>query len=246
MNFIPGFRGETVLFDLDGTLLPMDMNEFEKEYFSGLCRRMASRAKPEEMYQYIWGGTRAMVENDGQKTNREVFRDYLNENTPLNYDVCEPEFLDFYQNDFQSCVRICHITDLSKKIVAALRGKGYTVAIATNPIFPQVATYSRLRWLDMDPESFPLVTTFENSHFAKPNPSYYKEVCEKLGVRPEDCVMVGNDVVEDGIAASLGMRVILIEDFLLHREKLSGQSFETGSLAAFYEWVQALPECRGN
>ena len=53
-------------------------------------------------------------------------------------------------------------------------------------------------------------------------------------------------MVEDGIAASLGMRVILIEDFLLHREKLSGQSFETGSLAAFYEWVQALPECRGN
>ena len=77
------------------------------------------------------------------------------------------------------------VTDVSREIVHTLQGKGYQVAIATNPIFPRIATWSRLAWLGLSAGEFPLVTTFENSHFAKPNPRYYLEVCEKLGVRPK-------------------------------------------------------------
>jgi FMN phosphatase YigB (HAD superfamily) len=32
---------KAVLFDLDGTLLPMDMDKFIKTYFGGLAKRMA-------------------------------------------------------------------------------------------------------------------------------------------------------------------------------------------------------------
>ena len=65
------------------------------------------------------------------------------------------QFLDFYANEFQNCVNACKVTNLSKEIVSTLQEKGYTVAIATNPIFPQIATYSRLNWLHIDPESLP-------------------------------------------------------------------------------------------
>ena len=152
--------------------------------------------------------------------------------------------MDFYANEFQNCVNACKVTNLSKEIVSTLQEKGYTVAIATNPIFPQIATYSRLNWLHIDPESLSLVTTFENSHSAKPNPAYYKEVCESLKVAPEDCIMIGNDVAEDGIAKKLGMEVMLIEDCLLNKDNLPTDDFQMGSLKDLLEWAKSLPEVK--
>lgn len=235
---------KNILFDLDGTLLPMDINEFEKAYFMGLCGCMIDRINPKDLYKHIWGGTKQMVLNTGPKTNMEVFRDYFNNNTSLDYDECESIFLDFYANEFQNCVNACKVTNLSKEIVSTLQEKGYTVAIATNPIFPQIATYSRLNWLHIDPESLSLVTTFENSHSAKPNPAYYKEVCESLKVAPEDCIMIGNDVAEDGIAKKLGIEVMLIEDCLLNKDNLPTDDFQMGSLKDLLEWAKSLPEAK--
>lgn len=231
---------KTILFDLDGTLLPMDIKVFEKMYFQGLCKCMAGQIDPSELIKHIWGGTKAMVLNDGKKTNMEVFADYFNTHTPLDYDTCEPVFMKFYETNFQDCVKACAVTDLSKQIVETLRNKEYTVAIATNPIFPSIATYSRLNWLGLDPKSFPLVTTFENSHSAKPNPAYYLEVCDKLGVKPEQCIMIGNDVKEDGVAASLGMEVILVKDCLLNDSNLPTDSFELKTLSEVLIWAQSL------
>ena len=240
MNFKMTPR-KNILFDLDGTLLPMDIDLFEKEYFMGLCKCMKDRIDPKSLYQHIWGGTKQMILNTGPRTNMEVFRDYFNQNTSLDYDTCEPVFMDFYANEFQNCVNACKVSHLSKDIVSTLQEKGYNVAIATNPIFPQIATYSRLNWLGIDPKSFPLVTTFENSHSAKPNPAYYKEVCQILNVKPEECIMIGNDVAEDGIAQKLGMEVILIEDCLLNKDGLSLDTFQMGSLNNLLEWVKSLP-----
>ena len=120
----------------------------------------------------------------------------------------------------------------------------YDFELGHAKIFPQIATYSRLNWLHIDPESLPLVTTFENSHSAKPNPAYYKEVCESLKVAPEDCIMIGNDVAEDGIAKKLGMEVMLIEDCLLNKDNLPTDDFQMGSLKDLLEWAKSLPEVK--
>ena len=231
---------KNILFDLDGTLLPMDIDLFEKAYFKGLCKCMMDQIAPEELYKHIWGGTKAMILNTGPKSNMEVFKDYFNENTSLDYEACEETFMEFYRTDFQNCVKACKVSELSKKIVEILQKKGYNVIIATNPIFPQIATYSRLYWLGIDPKSLPLVTTFENSHSAKPNPAYYQEILEKIQAKPEDCLMIGNDVKEDGIAAKLGMKVYLIEDCLLNPENLSTDAFDRGSLQDLYDWACTL------
>ncbi len=230
----------TFLFDLDGTLLPMDTAAFERVYFQGLSKRMAGLMTAKELLYQVWGGTKCMMSNNGKMTNREAFQNYFNTYTSLDYDQCEMLFDAFYNNEFNDCVSACQLSDVSRQIIETLRSKGYQCAVATNPIFPQVATYARLRWLGIDPESFPLVTTFEDSHYAKPNPQYYQEVCDRLGVAPQSCVMVGNDVREDGIAASLGMRVMLIEDCLLNPKKLPTDAFVMGSLAQFAKWCEEL------
>ena len=89
--------------------------------------------------------------------------------------------------------------------------------LATNPISPALATDWRIRWAGLKPEDFELYTTFENSHYCKPNLKYYEEILQKLNVRPEECLMVGNDVEEDMITRQMGMQVFLLTDCLISR-----------------------------
>ena len=50
----------TVLFDLDGTLLPMDQNAFIKAYFGGLARRLAPHGyDPQKLIDAIWQGAKS-------------------------------------------------------------------------------------------------------------------------------------------------------------------------------------------
>lgn len=64
----------TVVFDLDGTLLPMDQEVFTQSYFSHLCAALAPHGyDPHQLTKAVWAGTRAMVCNDGQATNETVF-----------------------------------------------------------------------------------------------------------------------------------------------------------------------------
>ena len=65
---------KTVLFDLDGTLLPMDMECFTKDYFSRMAGYMAPHGyDPQKLVDSIWEGTAAMVKNDGSVTNEVAF-----------------------------------------------------------------------------------------------------------------------------------------------------------------------------
>ena len=241
MKYQEGADRPVILFDLDGTLLPMDTEAFEKVYFEGLCRHM-SEFSPRELIGYVWEGTKAMVQNNGTRTNREAFAECFSKCSGKDYYQLEDHFLQYYETSFQDCRNACGVSERSRKIVQTLKKKGYKVAVATNPIFPRIATESRIRWIGLEPDEFLLVTTFENSTSAKPNLRYYQEVCGKLGAAPKDCIMVGNDVEEDGCASSLGIRVMLVTDCLLNKKELPMESFESGSLEQLLDWAEALPK----
>ena len=229
-----------VLFDLDGTLLPLEMKTFIEAYFKTLCGRFP-QFNPQDVIKAVWAGTGAMVKNDGSRTNREAFAAVFSQALGVDYYDQEPEFLDYYAKEFQRCVDVCRPAELSRKIVTTLQGKDYTVAVATNPIFPEIATMSRLRWAGLEGVAFPLVTTFETSTYAKPNPEYYRQVCDRLGVQPEDCILIGNDVLEDGAAQKLGIEVLLIKDCLVNDKQLPTEGFSMGSLEDLLAWAEALP-----
>lgn len=67
-------KQKTVLFDLDGTLLPMDQDAFTKGYFTLLVQKLAPHGyDPAALVDNIWAGTAVMVANDGTRTNEEAF-----------------------------------------------------------------------------------------------------------------------------------------------------------------------------
>ena len=231
----------TVLFDLDGTLLPMDMDEFLKLYFGLMVKKLMPHGYPREgLIKAIWTGTEAMVRNDGAKTNEQVFWDSFTHNFGSEALKDMPLFEDYYRNEFQGTRAACGCTEMAKAAVEKCKALGLRVALATNPLFPAIATHSRIRWAGLRPEDFELVTTYENSSSCKPNLLYYEEVMGKLGVRPEECLMVGNDVVEDMVARHLGLRVFLLTPCLLNKHDEDIGQFPHGGFPELLSYLEQV------
>ena len=99
---------KVVLFDLDGTLLPMDQNMFVKSYFGGLAKKLAPHGyDSEKLISAVWAGTGAMVKNNGTKKNEEVFWDKFCEIFGKEAKNDLPIFEEFYATDFAKVQSSC-------------------------------------------------------------------------------------------------------------------------------------------
>lgn len=234
-------KPKTILFDLDGTLLPMDQDLFVKTYFGYLAKKTAPFGyDPKQLVEGIWVGTAAMVRNDGSCVNEDAFWNRFSQIFGDRVFSDKALFEEFYRVEFQEARKVCGFNPLAAATVARLKEMGLRVALATNPIFPAVATESRIRWAGLEPEDFELYTTYENSHYCKPNPDYYREVARRLGCAPEDCLMVGNDVGEDMVAGTLGMGVFLLTDCLINKSGEDISAYPNGDLNDLMKFIENL------
>lgn len=234
-------KPSVILFDLDGTLLPMDNAAFTKVYFNLLAGKLAPCGyEPKQLVDAVWAGTAAMVSNDGTRTNEEafwtkftgIFGEKALEDKPL--------FDAFYAEDFHAAKGFCGFNPQAAIAVHTVKEMGLRVALATNPIFPAVATESRIRWAGLKPGDFELYTCYENIGLCKPNPDYYLEIARRLGVQPEQCLMVGNDVTEDMVAETVGMKVFLLTDCLINKERKNIAAYPRGSFMQLMEHIEKL------
>lgn len=234
---------KAILFDMDGTLLPMDMKTFTEGYFKFLCKKLSPFGiAPEKLVTAIWEGVAAMVKNDGTVNNEEVFWKRFEEVTGIKADKeITDTCLDFYGNEFHQAKQFTEENPLAVEAVKAAREAAPIVALATNPLFPMVGQKTRMSWIGLKAEDFDLVTSYESDCFCKPNPSYFISVCERLGVKPEECLIIGNDEGEDMYAATLaGIKdCYLVTDTMIPNPKHPWD----GAKGTFAEMVDMLKEC---
>ena len=211
---------KAVLFDLDGTLLPMDQDEFVRTYYKLLAVKLAPLGyEPQKLIDSLFVGVKAMIKNDGSKSNEDAFWDVFCEIHGENSVNHKPVLEEFYKNEFHQVQSRCGENADAKQMVTDLRSRGKKVVLATSPLFPVVATKSRMSWVGLEPEDFDYVTTYENCRFTKPNPKYYEELLKVIDCKPEECLMVGNDVVDDMVTKEMGMQVFLLTDCLINNTK---------------------------
>ncbi|MDO5545622.1 MAG: HAD family hydrolase [Eubacteriales bacterium] len=232
---------KAILFDLDGTLLPMDQEVFVKDYLGRMAKFLAPHGyDPQSLIKAIWAGTGAMVKNDGKALNEDVFWSVFN--SVLGRDAKQDEalFLEFYETVFQQAKDSCGFAPAAAEVIRECKALGYRVVLATNPLFPAIATQSRARWAGLDPEDFECITTYENSRFCKPNPDYYREILGKIGLDGSECLMVGNDVGEDMIAWTLGMKVFLLTDCLINKAGEDISQYPNGGFPELLHYIRSL------
>lgn len=227
---------DTILFDLDGTLLPMDQEAFTKIYFNEITKKCAQHGfNPEEVGAAIWAGTKAMVKNDGSQTNENIFWQTFAQILGQKVLMLKPVLNAFYAEEFCKAEAATTPNPLAAKLVAHLKAKGYTLVLASSPVFPAIAYRTRLGWLGLKPEDFALITCYEDFNYCKPNPEYYKQILRKIAKEPQQCLMVGNDLHEDGAAKTVGIDFHLITQGNTNAEKADYCIHKNSSFEDFFK-----------
>lgn len=230
----------TVLFDLDGTLLPINGEAFEAIYFKGLSSYFLDKYEPKEFIKLIWTATKAMVLDTSSKTNEEAFMDALQ--ALVNEDITwmQERFNQFYLNEFDQ-IKIAVTPNPSiQEAVKLLKEKGYRLIIATNPMFPKIAIEKRILWTGCDRNDFEYVTSFEKNHYCKPQLKFYEEVLSDLDLDASQCLMVGNDINEDMIVSKLNMSTYLITNHVIQDTIIPDSVNYSGNYDDFYQFVKSL------
>lgn len=214
-----------ILFDLDGTLIPMNHDEFVAEMFSTINTKFEKMGKPNN---YITNtfllSIKNMYNNNGNTLNKNLFWDTFKNAFPKDYEVIKNALLNYYENEFKLVKNVVKQKANHSELINFCKQNFDYVILATNPFFPETAVQTRLKWMALSVNDFDYVTTFDNSHYAKPNVNYYKEILNKFSLQPQNCIMVGNDELEDYIAASsIGIKTILAGDFVISRNEMKNK-----------------------
>lgn len=234
-----------VFFDLDGTLLPMEIEGFLKSYFGALGGFVARRGLDAEAFSVgLRAGTKAMAAHGGSRLNAEAFWEAFFAHVDADAADWEAVLADFYERDFGAIGAEVQADPHAARAIETLARKGYPLVLATMPMFPRRAVEWRLAWAGVDSARFARLTTFDNSTSVKPKLAYYAENLAAAGVSGSEVLMVGNNTVEDLAAMQLGCDAFLVTDHLLDpTEGFDLSTVRHGSMEEFAAWVETLPAC---
>ena len=201
-----------VLFDLDGTLLDIDLDAFLPVYFGALGPVIANLtgSTPSAAIRAVMDSTNAMMLPHPGTTNRQTFDARFIELTGVDLEHEDGLITEFYTKVFPTLGSGLGPTDGARRAVQTAIDAGLLVTVATNPIFPAAAVSERIRWAGLGDIAFSLVTTYEIMHACKPDPAYFHETALMLGVDTSECLMVGDDAMLDMGAAKAGMATFFV------------------------------------
>lgn len=228
-------------FDLDGTLLPLEMEAFSKVYLEGVKKSGFINKICESQGEEIFGkAVYAMLQNDGKVLNSDVFFQIIERLSTIERKDLHPHMNSFYENEFKQVKQCTRKEERVIQIIKELQQKGYRLVLATNPLFPPVATNQRIEWAGLSPKDFEYISYYDNSSYCKPNPKYYLEILDSMGLNADECYMVGNDIRDDMSAVALGFKGFLVLDYLIGDiEKVP--ECEQGDYSKLLDFVRSLP-----
>ncbi len=233
---------DAILFDLDGTLLGLDNDRFVKAYFGAMAPKLAPWYPGGEFMPIIMAATEAMMHARGDRGLLcDVFREAYDRHSPVPFATLESVYNDFYQHEFEAVRTLSRPLPLAREVLKQAAAITPRIALATIPIFPRIAIDARLVWGNLADFPFSLITSFENMHTSKPNPTYFLEIAHRLGVVPGACLMVGNDYRDDMAAVAAGMETYLVLDDALNSQVAhQNPPTYTGSLTELHEFLRQI------
>jgi FMN phosphatase YigB (HAD superfamily) len=205
---------QAVLFDLDGTLLDIDIDGFIRRYFAALAVTIESVLPPGSDIAHamatVGTATSSMMEPHQGRTNRAVFNEVFERHTGIDLAAHQDALDAFYDDVFPTLRDGIGPTPAAREAVVAARSAGLRVVVATNPIFPARAIEHRMSWAGIALDDVDYVTTYEHMEACKPHPQYFRQTAALIDTDPARCLMVGDDRDLDMPAAAVGMRTFYV------------------------------------
>jgi FMN phosphatase YigB (HAD superfamily) len=195
-----------VLLDLDNTLVLFDETAFYLRYMERITPFFEDLLVGEDFRDRLLRGIRALRKNDGQVSNQDFFMNVFCDGVADQRQAIWDRFLRFYDTEYDQIPVSVRIPAGLEGVIDQLQQHRLKLVVATNPIFPRIAQEKRLAWAGLSADRFELLTHLANMGYAKPHPEYYRQICAMIGVPPEQCLMVGNDGINDMIAGTVGLK----------------------------------------
>jgi FMN phosphatase YigB (HAD superfamily) len=203
---------KAVLFDVDNTLIFFDELKFYKIYLLQVSQVFADMMPFDLFQEKLLSATQSLMDNHGGKSNAEYFMNVFCKGFEGERDEIWGRFMRFYEREFNQFQRLVSVPKGIRQIFLQIQKRNLKLVIASNPVWPLDVQMKRLSWADLGDLHFDLVTHLENMSFCKPRIEYYEEICKRVDERPESCLMVGNDPMNDMIVATIGMKTFLVVD----------------------------------
>lgn len=227
-----------LLLDLDGTLLQNDLERFMPVYLRALTQAVAPQVEAERFLQALGAGVQAMLASTDGKSNEVVFWQAFAPQLTVPRETLEPVLERFYETTFATLAHVTAPVAGAREVVAAAKGAGWKLALATNPVFPRRAIEHRIAWAGLEPAAFDLITDYATMHSTKPHARYFLEVAELLGAAPAACVMAGNHLSDDLLGArEAGMSTFFVDAFPIEDAQFTPDG--RGSLDDLRRWLLA-------
>ena len=226
----------TLLLDLDDTLLGNNTDIFIPAYTKALADDLSHLHPPELLIEKLFAAVRLMIENRSPaRTLKQVFDTSFYPAIGVQEAAARWDIERFYEQVYPGLKSLTHPNPAAFELVEQAAARGMTMAIATNPLFPLTAILQRIAWARLDPNCFRLITSYENFHFAKPNPAYFAEILGLLGCPEGPVVMVGNNPKDDIAAAqAAGLATFWVNDTI---RELDDSRHASGTLADVLTWI---------
>lgn len=212
---------KAVVFDMDETLLSINLNAFILRYFKDVSSMLANIGRRSR------GGTMARLgtilvdlnanrrSGADNRTNLEFYQTEVERrcgiclSDPLIYEAFtyyDREILPYKNDD----VINAHAMPGAHAALQAVQDAGLRCALFTNPSFPQGAIECRMGWGDLADAPFELVTHMGNATRCKPDATYYLEQLQAMGLEPHEVLMVGNDPKRDFPSPACGIQTAYV------------------------------------
>lgn len=212
---------KAIFFDLDGTLLPLNERKFAKIYFKTLYKEVKFlKISKLNFFKALYKGAIAQVNNDGTRTNEEVFWDSIKATLGMDLSIYKDVLDEYYKTGYLKSKKATWDCPESKKIIDFCRENNLKTVLSTNPIFPKLAVLNRMNFINLKEEDFTYITYYSNSSYCKPNPLYFKSILKTLNLKPEEVILFGNNEIEDAeCAKQAGIKCYLIDHCLILQNK---------------------------
>ncbi len=200
---------KAVLLDLDNTLLHNPDVIFAGEILRSFELHFQKRLGVDGAAEALRHSIRlAEQPGDRYETNCTRMLNSLTGRLDLGLEVASSAVDTFYDTVYDDCARLTAPMLGARRLVQCLLDQGLLVAIATNPIYPAAAVHKRIAWAGLADlvDEFAFVTHSENMHFAKPDPAFYAETIARVGIEPDEALMIGDSERNDMLpAGALGI-----------------------------------------
>ncbi len=236
---------KAVLFDLDGTLLRGQMKDFISQYIQSLSAYCADRVKPKKFEKTLLGIIYDLIhiEGDGSMTNEERVYARMQQELALPDSIIDESLTHLKETGLDRLQQFIQPIPLARQIVNDCQKSGVPLVLATNPVFPKFMIQARMKWAKLKEDSFTYLTSYENSHYCKPHAGYFQAIANKIGIAPENCLMVGNDSNHDMAAVAIGMKTFLVDTWLVDRDGPEWPCEHRGDHSSLQRFLQQQLDC---